>query len=445
MNLRRALMDCAGENRIEAICETLSTGEIEFLLHDWLTWARPDQLPPLCSQAGCDWTAWLILGGRGSGKTRAGAEWVRGVALGKPGFAKTALSPIALVGESLHDVRAVMVEGPSGLLSIHPASQRPSFSFSRRELEWPNGAKAQIFSADDPESLRGPQFAAAWCDELCKWRYGEAAWSMLQFCLRLGNTPRQVVTTTPRPTAILKMLLADPRTAISRAKTEDNAANLAPAFLSSVVARYQGTALGRQELDGELIEDREGALWRATMLDKCRVADVPQLERVVVAVDPAVTGRASSDRCGIVVAGRGGDGRGYILEDATRRASSPLAWAQTVVALFHTWQADCVVAEVNQGGDLVETVLRHVDSNLPVRAVRASRGKVLRAEPVAALYEQGKVSHAGAFPELEAEMRNFSTAGVAGSRSPDRVDALVWALTELLLAPLGQPRIRTLI
>lgn len=437
-------MDLAARRRSNEALFLFSASEIEFLLHDWLIWARDDQLPPATAQGADRWTTWLILGGRGSGKTRAGAEWVRGVALGKQPFAEMPVSPIALIGENLQDARAVMVEGPSGLLAIHPRGERPQFSASRRELVWPNGAKAQIFSADDPESLRGPQFAAAWCDEIGKWRYGEAAWSMLQFCLRLGKEPRQVATTTPRRTPLLKMLLADPGTAVTRAKTEDNAAFLAPAFLTSVVSRYRGTTLGRQELDGELIEEQEGALWRSEMFDAHRVSEPPPLERIVIAVDPSVTSRASSDSCGIIAAGRGTDGRGYVLDDATRKAASPLDWASAAVTLFHEWKADCVVAEVNQGGELVETLLRQIEPNLPIRKVHATRGKFLRAEPVAALYGQGKVSHVGLFAELEDEMRSFSRSSLMGGRSPDRLDALVWALTELLLEPAAQPRIRTI-
>lgn len=438
-------MACAEAIPAETISDALGAHDVEFLLHDWLCWARDDQLPPQAAQGGGPWTTWLILGGRGSGKTRAGAEWVRGVALGRAPFSAAPVSPIALVAENLHDVRAIMVEGMSGLLAIHRRDERPQFSSSRRELEWPNGARAQLFSADDPESLRGPQFAAAWCDEIGKWRQAEAAWSMLQFGLRLGTMPRQVATTTPRATRLLKALLADPQTAITRARTGDNAGNLAPSFLSNIVARYEGTALGRQELDGELIEEREGALWSAHDLDAHRVSVAPPLERVVIAIDPAVTGRTSSDACGIVAAARGTDGRGYVLEDATRPASTPLAWAQAAVVLYHKWQADCVIAEVNQGGDLVESVMRQIEPNLPIRTVHASRGKIVRAEPVAALYQQGRVSHVGVFAKLEMEMCDFSQAGLSGTRSPDRVDALVWALSSLMLAPQGEPRIRTII
>jgi phage terminase large subunit-like protein len=439
------LKACTAGLAPEAICAALRPEEIERLLFDWLIWARDDQLPPAPAQGAQDWTTWLILGGRGSGKTRAGAEWVRGIALGNPAFAPRPVSPIAIVGETLHDARSVMIEGLSGLLAIHPRHERPVLAASRREIEWPNGARAQFFSADDPESLRGPQFAAAWCDELCKWRYPEECWAMLQFGLRLGPSPKQAVTTTPRPVPLLKSLLADPRTAVSRARTADNAAFLAPSFLSSIVDRYAGTALGRQELDGELVEAREGALWTPELIESARVSAAPDLDRVVIGLDPAVSGRGSSDLCGIVCAGVAASGAAYVLEDASLRAATPLSWAQAAIVLFHKRKADCIVAEVNQGGDLVESLLRQVEPNVPVRKVHATRGKIARAEPVAALYEQGRVRHAAALPELEDEMMNFCPGELArGGRSPDRVDALVWALTSLMLENRAEPRIRFL-
>jgi phage terminase large subunit-like protein len=369
---------------------------------------------------------------------------VRGLALGRPPFASAPVERIGLVGETLADARAVMVDGPSGLLAIHPPGERPSYNASRRALTWPNGAVAQLFSADDPESLRGPQFGAAWSDELAKWRYADAAWDMLQFCLRLGDRPRQAVTTTPRPIPLLKRLIADPRTAISRARTEANAANLAPGFLGSVVARYRGTRLGRQELDGELIEDRPDALWRRDAIDAARVDRPPPLTRIVVAVDPPVTSGARADACGIVACGRAEDGRAFVLADATLQGASPLDWARAAVRLYESLEADCIVAEVNQGGELVAQMLRQVSPGLPVRMVRATRGKFLRAEPVAALYERGLVAHAGTWPELEDQMCDFGPGGLSGGRSPDRVDALVWALTELMLGERRAPRIRSM-
>jgi phage terminase large subunit-like protein len=450
--LRSGLKSCDPVMAVERFVAALSAEEAEFLQHDWQLWARDDQLPPPLSQSGAPsataswttspWTTWLILGGRGAGKTRAGAEWVRGLALGRPPFASAPVGRIALVGEALQDARAVMVDGPSGLLAIHPPGERPAYNASRRELTWPNGAVAQLFSADDPESLRGPQFGAAWADELAKWRYADAAWDMLQFCLRLGDAPRQAVTTTPRPIPLLKRLLADPRTAVSRARTEANAANLAPSFLSAVVGRYQGTRLGRQELDGELIEDRPDALWRRDAIEAARVETAPPLARIVVAVDPPVTSGPRADACGIVACGRAGDGRAFVLADATTQGTRPLDWARTAVRLYDSLDADCIVAEVNQGGELVAQMLRQVSPGAPVRMVRATRGKYLRAEPVAALYERGLVAHAGVWPELEDQMCDFGPDGLSDKRSPDRLDALVWALTELMLGDSREPRIR---
>jgi phage terminase large subunit-like protein len=333
---------------------------------------------------------------------------------------------------------------PVRLLAIHPSAERPVYTASRRELVWPNGAIAQLFSADDPESLRGPQFGAAWSDELAKWRYAQASWDMLQFCLRLGDAPRQVVTTTPRPIPLLKHLLADPRTAVSRAATSANAANLAPAFLSAVVGRYEGTRLGRQELDGELIEDRPDALWQRCAIERHRVAEAPPLTRIVVAVDPPVTSGARADACGIVAAGIGADGRAYVLADATLQGAQPCGWARAAVALYDRLEADCIVAEVNQGGELVAEMLRQVSPEVPVRMVRAMRGKYLRAEPVAALYERGLISHVSGLPELEDQMCNFGPDGLPGKTSPDRLDALVWAMTELMLTRRPAPRLRNL-
>jgi phage terminase large subunit-like protein len=369
---------------------------------------------------------------------------VRGVALGLPPFADAPVGRIALIGETLADARAVMVDGPSGLLAIHPAGERPSYNASRRALTWPNGAMAQLFSADDPESLRGPQFGAAWADELAKWRYAERAWDMLQFCLRLGERPRQVVTTTPRPIPLLKRLIADPATAISRAATQANAANLAPSFLGAVVGRYQGTRLGRQELGGELIEDRPDALWRRDMIEAGRVAEAPPLARIVVAVDPPVTSGARADACGIVAVGRAEDGRAYVLADATCQGSKPLDWARAAVRLYDALEADGIVAEVNQGGELVAEMLRQVAPNVPVRMVHATRGKYVRAAPVAALYERGLVAHAGVWPALEDQMCDFGPDGLSGGRSPDRVDALVWGVTDLILKQNPVPRVRGL-
>lgn len=382
----------------------------------------------------------MLLGGRGAGKTRAGAEWVRELALGELAHN----GRIALVGETYADVREVMVEGVSGILSVHGTVQRPIWKRSLNRLEWDNGCIAQAFSAEDPEGLRGPQFSAAWVDELAKWRKADDAWDMLQFGLRLGENPRQVVTTTPRAVPILKRLLAETGVVVSRATTQDNAANLAPTFLQNIVNRYTGTRLGRQELLGELIEDRADALWQRSDIEACRVVVVPVLERIVVAVDPPATSGKNADACGIVIAGLAKSGTAFVLEDATVEQATPLRWASSAVAAFHRHNADRILAEVNQGGEMVASVLRQVDADVPLKLVHARRGKWLRAEPVAALYEQNRVHHVGAFSQLEDEMCLFGLDGLPGGGSPDRLDALVWALSELCLQPTAQPGLRQL-
>ena len=427
---------------LRRVLKGLEPAEIARICHDWLIWARADQLPPLEGEAHLHWRTWLLLGGRGAGKTRAGAEWVRAQALGLKPLATRPTERIALVGETLADARAVMVEGVSGLLSVHADHERPNLEASKRQVVWPNGAVAQIFSAEDPESLRGPQFGAAWCDELCKWRHAQASWDMLQFGLRLGGHPRQVVTTTPRAVPLLKALLADEAVVVSRAKTRDNAANLSAAFLAAVEARYGGTALGRQELDGEIIEDRDDALWRREWFEAGRISQAPDLARIVVAIDPPATGGAKSDACGLVVAGCTQEGCGIVLADKSLRRARPLNWAEAAVRAYHVFEADKIVAEVNQGGDMVEAIIRQVDARVPVMQVRASRGKWVRAEPVAALYARGLVRHVGVLLELEDELCDFGPDGLSGGRSPDRLDALVWALTELMLGHGGSPRIR---
>lgn len=414
-----------------------SPADCEALLHDWPVWARDDQLPPEG-----DWRVWLILGGRGAGKTRAGAEWVRGMALGRPPFCGRSIGRIALVGETYADVRDVMIEGVSGILAVHPKGERPDWKKSQRRLEWRNGAIAQAFSAEDPDGLRGPQFDIAWSDELCKWRHAEATWDMLQFGMRLGERPRQMVTTTPRPMPLLRKLMGSGKTSISRAATAANAANLAPGFLDTMRDHYEGSRLGRQELDGELIEDREDALWSRAAIERLAVETAPELARIVVALDPPATSHAKSDACGLVVAGIDEAGHGYVLADASRRGMTPAEWAGRTVALYRRFEADVVVAEVNQGGEMVAAVLAQVDPGVPVKAVRAARGKYTRAEPVAMLYERGLVHHVGALPELEDELCDFGLDGLSSGRSPDRLDALVWALGELMLKPGADPKIR---
>ncbi len=423
----------------EACFASWTIPERRTFLADWSgLHARLDQLPPEG-----DWTTWLMLGGRGAGKTRAGAEWVRRLVLGGTVVKGGAVQRIALVGETLADVRDVMVKGESGLLSLDwGRGENPRWVGSGRRLELPHGAVAFAFSSEDPESLRGPQFSAAWCDELAKWKHAEATFDMLQFGLRLGSRPRQVVTTTPRPIPLLKRIIADPGTTISKARTHDNAKNLAAAFLKNIVARYQGTRLGRQELDAELIEERADALWHRAGIETCRVKAAPALQRIVVAVDPPASSGEHADACGLVAAGLGADGIGYVLADATAERLSPARWAKRAIDLYHKLEADRIVAEVNQGGEMVETLIRQADADVPVETVRAYRGKWLRAEPIAALYEQDRVRHVGAFPALEDEMCDFALGGLSSGRSPDRLDALVWALTALMLKKEAKPRVR---
>ncbi|MGH6769696.1 MAG: DNA-packaging protein [Xanthobacteraceae bacterium] len=415
------------------------------LAKDFAVLNHAHQEPPASAGGGGPWTTWLVLGGRGAGKTRLGAEWVRSLAHATPPYARRAHRRIALIGASEHDVREVMIEGASGLLRISPRAERPTWIASRRLLEWPNGAVAQAFSAEDPDSLRGPQFDAAWCDELAKWRQAEATFDMLQFALRLGPQPRQLVTTTPRPIPLLKRLIADPRTAVTRAATHANAAHLSPAFLDEVLARYAGTRLGRQEIEGEIIEDRPDALWTRATIEAARVSAAPPLQRIVIGIDPPVSSRPGADACGIVAAGRSEDGSLYVLEDATTAGLSPAGWAVKAIALYRRMSADGLVAEVNQGGDMVRAVLREVDPSAPLKCVHATRGKYLRAEPVAAMYQQGRVKHVDPPPvELEDQMCDFGLNGLSSGRSPDRLDALVWALTELARPRSYGPRIRML-
>jgi phage terminase large subunit-like protein len=429
--------------------------ELEFLISEnqcWLVhlsrdfpaFAHEHQQAPLLARNGEPWRTWLILGGRGAGKTRAGAEWVRSLALGNDDRAGNRIGRIALVGETERDTRDVMIEGESGILAVHSRRDRPSWIPSRRRLEWKNGTVAEAFSAEDPESLRGPQFHAAWADELAKWRHADATFDMLQFGLRLGERPRQVITTTPRPIALIKRLLADPATAVTRAGTRENALNLSPAFIEAVFSRYAGTKLGRQELDGEVIEDRADALWSRALIERCRVATHPPLHRIVVAIDPPAGVGEHADACGLVAAGRAEDNTLYVIADETAAGLSPSGWARKAIALWRRLDADALIAEVNQGGEMVREVIRQADAAVPVVTVRATRGKWTRAEPVAQLYEQARVKHVGTFPALEDEMCDFGRDGLSSGRSPDRLDALVWAIASLSFGAKGEPRVRGL-
>jgi phage terminase large subunit-like protein len=438
-----AVLAAHEEGRVAALVASLSPREVAGLPYLWDFWALPHQLPPEG-----DWRTWVILGGRGAGKTRAGAEWVRAQVEGPRPRDPGRCRRVALVAETIDQAREVMVLGESGILACSPPDRRPSWIASRNLLVWPNGAQAQLFSAMNSEALRGPQFDCAWADEVAKWRKGDA-WDQLQFGLRLGGDPRACVTTTPRNVAVLKDLLARITTVMTHAPTSANRANLAPGFLDEVEARYGGTRQGRQELDGELFEDVEGTLWKPAVIERAQGMERPPIDRVVVAVDPAVSSGKDSDSTGIVVVGasmRGPrkDWRAYVLEDATVTGATPAQWAQAVVDAAHRHGAQRVVAEVNQGGALVVEALRAVDAVLPVKAVHARQGKALRAEPVASLYEQGKVGHVRGLGALEAQMAQMTAKGFEGRGSPDRVDALVWALHEALIVPMAEPQVRGL-
>lgn len=365
----------------------------------------------------------MVLAGRGWGKTRTGAEWVRDRAMSAPD------QRIALVARTAADARDVMVEGESGIINICPPWEVPTYNPSIRRVTWPNGSIATTYSADEPNNLRGPQHHHAWCDELAAWRYTDA-WDQLQFGLRLGNKPKTLVTTTPRPTDLIRSLAKDKRTALVNGYTMENEGNLPEAFLAKVLDEYEGTRLGEQELYGRILDDIEGALWKASMIKRIADENLPQFERVVVAVDPAVTNNKNSDETGIVCAAMGIDNNYYVLGDYSIKASAD-TWARRSISVYDEHDADKIIGEVNNGGDLVESLIRTVRPNVNYRSVRASRGKIARGEPVSALYEQGKVFHVGVFKELEEQMTGY-VPGVS-RKSPDRMDALVWALSELAL------------
>ena len=398
----------------------LSDVEAYQALYEWRLWARPEQLAPPSA-----WTTWLVMAGRGCGKTRTGAEWIRErIASGA--------RRIAIAGRTAADVRDVMVEGESGILACSPHYERPQYEPSKRRLTWPCGAIATLYSADEPDQARGPQHDTLWADELAAWRFPDA-WDQLTFGLRLGAEPRALVTTTPRPSPLIRALLADPHTVTTRGATRDNAANLAPAFLAKITARYAGTRLARQELDGELLDDVDGAIVTHAMIDAERVATSPPIMRTVVAIDPATTSGDDADETGIVVVGKGADGDLYVLDDVSLRAS-PDAWARRAVETLDRYAADRIVAETNNGGEMVTLVIRQVRRDVSIKTVTASRGKHIRFEPVGALYEQGRIHHVGSFSALEDQLCAFTAAGYEGGASPDRADALVWAATELALS-----------
>lgn len=411
----------------ETILRELKESDAKTLLNDWAFWARPNQRMP----EGI-WRYWLILAGRGFGKTRTGAETVRG-------WVEKGYRRIHMIGPTVGDTRNVMVTGPSGLLSCFPAHQKPDYQPSKHLIVFHTGAIAETFSADEPERLRGPQCEAFWADEPCAWRFLSDAWDNLMFGFRLGDDPRGVISTTPKPSKWLKELMRNPMTHVTRGSSYDNRKNLAAAFFEDIIKRYEGTRLGRQEINAEVLEDVPGALWTRQMLDATRITAQQMrwdlIVRIVIAVDPAVTATDDSDETGIVVAAIVQSGHVIVLDDLTCR-ESPLGWAMIVRASYYARKADRVVAEVNNGGELVQRNIQALDGSIAFRAVRASRGKYTRAEPVAALYERGMVHHLGAFTELEDQMCSF----VPGSdeRSPDRLDALVWAITDLVIDPMEQ-------
>jgi len=381
----------------------------------WTLNARPAQLIPEG-----DWTVWLVKTGRGWGKTRTGAETVR--------IWKNQYPIITFIGATAGDARDIMVEGESGILKCSPSWDMPKYEPSKRKISWKNGAYALIFTADEPDRLRGFQSHAGWCDELAAWRYGQDTWDMFMMGLRLGTHPRVIATTTPRPTKMIKDLVKDPNTFVTSGSTYENTGNLAPAFLNTILTKYEGTRLGRQELNAEILSEIEGALWTLRMIDRDRVKTHPDLVKLAVAIDPSVTSNKDSDECGIIMGGMAADGQIYIKEDLSD-IMTPLVWAGKAVDTYHRVKADRILAETNNGGDLVETVIHQIDHNAAYESVWASRGKVTRAEPVQALYEQRRVHHVGSLPKLEDEMTTWTPKD---GKSPNRIDALVWLVTWLM-------------
>jgi phage terminase large subunit-like protein len=445
MRHERAILVRATEDQQRRIFENSSTDDLLKLDADFETWAHRNQLPP----KGDGWRVWLMLAGRGFGKTRAGAEWIFRIANGKPKVR------IALVGATIADARSIMVEGVSGLVTVaRRYRRRLSWEPSLGRLRWPNGSEAHLFSGDNADGLRGPEHDFAWCDELAKWRQPEEAWMNVQFGLRRGQRPRALVTTTPRPSELLRRMKEDPATITTGGRTSDNI-NLDEKVIDLLTATYGGTRIGAQELDGVLLQDVQGALWTRAVIERARVQALTpgpssacgrgELERIVIGVDPPAGAGEGSDACGIVVAGSRGEAL-YVLEDATVRGLSPDGWANRVAAAAARWRTNLVIAEANNGGAMVESVLKAADLGLKVRLVHASKGKSARAEPIALKFEAGKAFFAGEFPELEAELGGMTSGGgyEGPGRSPDRADAMVWALTVLSETRSGVPRVRRL-
>jgi phage terminase large subunit-like protein len=407
----------------ERILANIKDDAAAYLLDRWDFRARDEQLPP-----SGDWRIWLFMGGRGAGKTRAGAEWIA------QGIRSGAMNRVALIGATYDEARAVMIEGDSGLLKV---SATATYQPANRRVLWPGGALARVLSADEADSIRGHQFDAAWCDEFCKWSAPQDALDMALMALRLGNDPRMLITTTPRNIAALKRLIEMKDCTLTQSRTADNAANLAPGFVQMMEQRYAGTRLGRQELDGDLIEDNEAALWHRDWIEAARLREAPKLSRIVVAIDPPVS--LTGDECGIVVAGRDDNGEMFVLADRSMGGLTPTQWAIRAIDAYEEFHGDAIVAEANQGGEMVRTVLQQQLSSAPIRLVHATRDKQTRATPFAALYEKSRVHHIGSFAELEDQMCQFDGTG----SSPDRLDALVWALADLAPMWRQEPKVRS--
>jgi phage terminase large subunit-like protein len=408
---------------LKAKIEALSIDQLGFMDRAWWLWGRKAQKPPPG-----DWRIWLFMGGRGAGKTRAGAEWIA------QGIRSGAMKRVALIGATYDEARAVMIEGDSGLLKV---SATATYQPANRRVLWPGGALARVLSADEADSIRGHQFDAAWCDEFCKWSAPQDALDMALMALRLGNDPRMLITTTPRNIAALKRLIEMKDCTLTQSRTADNAANLAPGFVQMMEQRYAGTRLGRQELDGDLIEDNESALWRRDWIEAARLREAPKLSRIVVAIDPPVS--LTGDECGIVVVGRDDNGEMFVLADRSMGGLTPTQWASRAIDAYEEFHGDAIVAESNQGGEMVRTVLQQQLTAAPIRLVHATRDKQTRTTPYAALYEKSRVHHVGSFAELEDQMCQFDGTG----SSPDRLDALVWALADLAPMVRGNPKVRT--
>ncbi len=452
--LRENYYACAkdlSQKEIVNLVNKLDIDDINFLLNDWCLNARPEQIS--FSLDDCDgkklenWRTWLVIGGRGSGKTRTGSEWIHAQAIGKQPMAEKSVpaKSIGLIGETFADVRDVMIEGESGILSIAPLAERPEFIASRRLLLWPNGCKGIILSADDPQSIRGLQFSAVWGDELCKWRYARKCWDMLQFTLRLSENPKILLTTTPKPMPLLQEIKQSKLTKNSHMKTDDNSSNLPHVFMQNIHERYDGTRLGHQEIEGIILADDQESLFNRHIIEKNRCYKLPTLTHKVIAVDPPARSHSHSSACGIVVAGIAENKHIYIIEDATCIQVKPVEWSQACIASYHKHAANHLLVEDNQGGEMVESIIKQFDSTVNFHPVNARKNKWMRAEPVASLYERGVVHHVGYYSKLEDEMCGF-TQNFYNKKSPDRLDALVWAVDFLTRYQENkEPKIRQLL